>query len=234
MRDLILSSGFLAFARHTGVLDAVVERGVEIGAVVGSSSGALAGAFFAAGYSPDAIAEELSSRRPFGYFRPSPTPWRGAFSLRHVVEHLRRRLPATFEGLERPLALGVAARERGGLRHALITSGSLPEAIAASCAIPWVFSPVTIDGVRWIDGGIADRLGLAEWRRWRPGRRAWVHAVESARGEAPPAESDEFAVIETPRSGASFFSLGDFAAQRREAHARARARFDAECVEPSP
>ena len=182
MRDLILSSGFLAFARHTGVLDAVRERGVEIGGVVGSSSGALAGAFFAAGYSPDEIAEELSSRRPLGYFRLSPTPWRGAFSLRHVVTHLRNRLPATFDDLERPLALGVATRERGELRHALITSGSLADAVAASCAIPWVFSPVRIDGVPWIDGGFADRLGLTEWRKWRPGKRAWVHCVESSRG----------------------------------------------------
>ena len=30
---------------------------------------------------------------------------------------------------------------------------SVPEAVAASCAIPTVFSPVTIDGVRYVDGG---------------------------------------------------------------------------------
>ena len=47
-------------------------------------------------------------------------------------------------------------------------SAALPDAVAASCAIPGFFSPVTIDGVRYVDGGVhsptnADvvgRLGL--------------------------------------------------------------------------
>jgi NTE family protein len=44
----------------------------------------------------------------------------------------------------------------------------VPEAVAASCAVPSVFSPVTIDGVRYVDGGawsptnvdLVSRLGL--------------------------------------------------------------------------
>lgn len=56
--DLVLSSGFLAFAYHSGFLEAVAEAGIRVRGVMGTSSGALSGALYSAGYSPI----EVSSR----------------------------------------------------------------------------------------------------------------------------------------------------------------------------
>jgi predicted acylesterase/phospholipase RssA len=38
--DLILSSGFLAFARHVGVLKVIEEKGIVVDGICGTSSGA--------------------------------------------------------------------------------------------------------------------------------------------------------------------------------------------------
>jgi len=213
-RDLVLSSGFLAFARHVGFLSAVEEAGLEVGAVCGTSSGALAAALWAAGMPAAEIGRELSSQPPIRSMRPSLKPWRGLIRIEPVIARLRPLLPATFAGLRRPLGLGAMDRAK---THHLLTQGPLPEAVAASCAIPYVFQPVTIGGRRLWDGGAVDRLGLAGWRRWRPGRRALVHWVEGTRGKEPGAELDGLEIVRTPPSGASFFDLGEFEAQVQEA-----------------
>ncbi len=50
--DLVLSSGFLAFAYHAGFLEAVAEAGISVRGVMGTSSGALSGSLYCAGYTP--------------------------------------------------------------------------------------------------------------------------------------------------------------------------------------
>ena len=46
--DLVLSSGFLAFARHAGFLRAVEQLELPVEGLCGTSSGALSGALWAA------------------------------------------------------------------------------------------------------------------------------------------------------------------------------------------
>jgi len=139
--DLVLSSGFLAFARQAGFLQAVEEAGIAVDGVCGTSSGALAGALWAAGMPAAAIAAECAARRPIAWMRPNPAIWRGLFTTGPVIERLRALLPPTFEDLKRPFGVGVID---GDGRSLLLTSGPLPEAVAASCAIPWVFAPVEV------------------------------------------------------------------------------------------
>lgn len=50
--DLVLSSGFLAFAGHSGFLQAIEDAGVKVSGVMGTSAGALAGSLYCAGYTP--------------------------------------------------------------------------------------------------------------------------------------------------------------------------------------
>ncbi len=95
------------------------------------------------------VAEELSRETPINLLRCS-APWStGALlSLDPVVERLRELLPATFEELERDFAVGVVDAQG---KHVLIDKGPLPEAVAASAAIPVVFEAVKIPGLQlWI------------------------------------------------------------------------------------
>jgi predicted acylesterase/phospholipase RssA len=214
--DLVLSSGFLAFARQAGFLSAVEAAGLEVDAVCGTSSGALAGAMWVAGLPASSIATHLSEKMPLRSMRPHLRPWRGALSMRGVIAQLRAWLPPRFEDLPRPFAVGVRAPDGSAQ---LIRSGPLPEAVAASCAIPGVFAPVMVGGVPYQDGGVVDRTGLGAWSAVRGRRPTLVHLVQATSQGLEPSLGlpPEVRIVRTPRSGARFWDLGDFAGQQEEA-----------------
>ena len=95
------------------------------------------------------VAQVLSEVAPIQLLRFSSfPPWRGGFlSLNGVIERLRQVLPPTFEDLDCEFAVGVVTADG---RHVLIDSGPLPEAVAASAAIPFVFEHVHVPG-RWCE-----------------------------------------------------------------------------------
>ncbi|MEW5304671.1 MAG: hypothetical protein WDW36_007265 [Sanguina aurantia] len=164
--DLVLSSGFLAFAGHSGFLQAVEDSGVKVAGVMGTSAGALAGSLYCAGYTPRQVAMQLSRDAPIQMLQLSMQPWRGgALSLQGVIERLRDLLPPRFEDLQREFAVGVVTRDG---RHVLVDSGPLPEAVAASAAVPFMFQAVDVPGFGSSnplrDGGVVDRIGLRAWR----------------------------------------------------------------------
>lgn len=221
-RDLLLSSGFLAFARHAGVLRAIEEIDAPIDAIVGTSSGALIGALWAAGQPATQIADWVGARRPLSFMALHLRPWDGVFHLEPLMAWLAERLPARFEDLSRPFAAGVIGP---GRVPRLITSGPLVPAVAASCAIPYLFRPVEHDGVRCQDGGVADRLMLTPWRAWRGQRSALAHIIDRTAGVDAPADLSGVRVLRSPRSGATFWSLGDVPAAVEDARVRALAAF---------
>ena len=231
--DLILSSGFLCFSSHAGFIDALEERSLRADAIVGTSSGALAAALLAADYSAADIARLLSLQPPIALMRLA-RPWRGFASTRKLEARMRELLPATFEELSRPLALGVY-RAGAGASSAplLLTSGDLPRAVAASCAVPRLFAPVRIGAELYADGGAVDRTAAAGWRRWRPGRRALVNLVTDlpaptmAPRDGVGADDADVAVLRTPRARAGLLSLGDFEGERRVASAAASLQLSA-------
>ncbi|MFH1811166.1 MAG: patatin-like phospholipase family protein [Pseudomonadota bacterium] len=217
--DLVLSSGYLAFARHIGVLRAVEELGLDVQGVCGTSSGALIGALWAAGLSSDALLDEIARRRPLQWTRPHWPPWRGLLSLAPLLERLREQLPPSFENLRRPLAVGVVD-DRG--QHALLHSGPLPEAVAASCAIPHLFAPIEIAGQTYSDGGARDRIGLDAWRAWRGEHLVLLHLVERSHGPSHGPLPENVTVLPSARSGAGLWSLGDIPRQVEETRCSAR------------
>lgn len=217
--DLVLSSGFLAFARHAGFLAAVEEAGLGVEGVCGTSSGALAGALWAAGMPAREILRELTRKTPLSWAAWHPSPWRGLFSLQGVIAELRDKLPATFEQLPRPFGVGVATAGRG---HLLLTSGPLPEAVAASCAVPWLFCPVQVGERLLHDGGVVDRTALTAWRAHRPEAVPIVHLVDRTAGALTEPELSGLRVVRSPPSGARLWSLGDVEAAFELSLARTR------------
>lgn len=228
--DLVLSSGFLCFSSHAGFLRALEATGQAPSAYVGTSSGSLAAAFSAAGLSADEVKQELGGQRPISLVRPSSRPWAGPISSRALVAKLRTVLPQTFEELEVPLAVGVYATTRGSKDKVpmLVTSGALPEAVAASCAVPGIFRPLRLsdgggvaigsDGAlyelaedegksshlhrSYADGGAIDRTMCSAWAHWRPERSALVHLVSALpEGEFGPRDG-------VPSISSSISSIG--------------------------
>lgn len=207
-RDLILSSGFLAFASHLGFLRGVERSGIAPGALVGTSSGALTGALYAAGHSIDAIARLLTSAPPLRFLSPNWQPWSGLFAATPLLRLLRSELPARFEDLALPFGVGVMSLGAG--EHQLLVSGSLPEAVLASCAIPRLLRPVVVAGTSYLDGGAADRLGVAAWRHWRPVQHGVLHRIERSMGREQQRGVEGVLVVNSPRSHNSLLRLRDF------------------------
>jgi NTE family protein len=155
---LVLSSGFFGFYAHCGTLLALEEAGLLPNAAAGSSAGALVGGVWAAGLEPAGLREELLGLRRSDFWDPGL----GAGLLRGDLfrDRLHRLLPATtFEQCPADLVVSVfdvLARST----HTLDT-GPLAPAIHASCAVPVMFHPVWIRGRPFLDGGVADRPGIA-------------------------------------------------------------------------
>ncbi len=214
--DLVLSSGFLAFARHLGFLKAVEEAGVSVDGICGTSSGAIVGSLWAAGAPIEDMAKRLHVPIPIRKMRVSRTPWRGIFTIYGLQPLFEDYLPPNIEDLPRPFGIGVTDPKG---KHTLLTEGPLLPAVAASCAIPAVFASVPIGGVRYRDGGVADRVGLEAWRAHRDSSDVLVHLVERSMGKAQTSQQlDGATVVRTPRSHAKLWNIGPFEQQLQEAY----------------
>ena len=171
---LTMSSGFFGFFAHTGMLSVLEEAGLAPARITGSSAGALVGGAWASGLGTEKLAAELFALRREHFW----DPWPGAGLLRGKLfrERLAALLPArTFESCRVPLhvsAFDLASRST----RVFSEWGDLVRAIHASCAVPFMFQPVWIDGRPHVDGGIADRPGLAGVPR---GQRVLYHHLSS-------------------------------------------------------
>lgn len=149
---LALSGGGAKGFAHLGVFQLLEEKGLVPDIIVGTSAGALMGALLADGYKPNEI-KELFTGREFSEFAQIQLPKSGLFDSTRFRLFLKRHLRAkTFEELRIPLIV-VATDLDHGESH-LFTSGSIVEAVTASCSIPIIFNPVVIDGVHYVDGGL--------------------------------------------------------------------------------
>ena len=181
----------------------------SVGAFAGSA-GALAGALWAAGWTASEILEALTESTPLSQVAMHWPPWEGLFDLGPVRSLLSTQLPRRFSDLPIPLGVGVADLNRSP--H-LLTDGPLESAVAASCAVPWLFAPVEVQGVLWIDGGVADRTALRAWRAHRPNTQVVLHRVERTAGADHDEDLTAVRVVSSPRSGARLWNLGDVRAR---------------------
>ncbi len=155
---LAMSSGFFGFFAHTGMLTALLEAGLSPVRVTGSSAGALVGGLWAAGLDPAQarIALEGLTRGAFW----DPSPGLGLLRGKKFRAMLETLLPApAFRQTRVPFAASVY--DPLARRTVVIEEGDLAPAIHASCAVPFMFHPVRIGARLYVDGGVADRPGLA-------------------------------------------------------------------------
>jgi NTE family protein len=170
---LALGGGGARGLAHILVLEALDDLGVTPAAIVGTSIGAIYGAAYASGLSAAAIrahTEEVLGqrfdliRRLFAA-RAEPTshflnvvPVRSALldplALLDVL--LPARVARDFADLRMPLT--VVATDFYAQAPAVLSAGPLRTAVAASMALPAVFSPVVIEGRALVDGGLVNPL----------------------------------------------------------------------------
>ncbi|MFD3835818.1 patatin-like phospholipase family protein [Streptomyces sp. NPDC058642] len=222
----------------TGVLAGLADGGVDparADVVIGTSAGAIFGTRLAYGEPP----RELYERQLSGADRlvlsvtaaqTARFLWAalGSRDPERSVRRLGRAALAAGVGddvlpLVRQMLRGVEQWPGVGLRIAAVDARtgvveafdrdakvSLVEAVAASCAVPLVFCPVSVDGRRWIDGGSRSTANLQLARGYE--RVLAVVPVAKAVGPHPGAERQ---AAELRAGGAAVSLLVPDAASRR-------------------
>ncbi|WP_331373518.1 patatin-like phospholipase family protein [Sinorhizobium chiapasense] len=165
---LALGGGGARGLAHIHIIEALDEMGIQPVAIAGSSIGALMGAGMAAGMRGEEIRHHVLSTvghrgevlnrlwqlRPASLAEAMSSGFRfGQFNIERVLKaFLPEAIPSRFSDLLIPLK--VMATDYYGQTERVCESGDLHRALAASAALPAVFTPVKIDGRVMIDGGI--------------------------------------------------------------------------------
>jgi len=178
---LALGGGGARGLAHLGVLIALEEAKIEVDAIAGTSMGAVIGAARAIGADlkklrallnlidlnqllqvTDSTLHELQriiGRSMMEYVRGSS--WKEEGAIPHDIARLNELFSLLtankgFADAAIPFA-AVSADVKTGERI-VIREGKLAAAIAASAAVPGVFSPVVSDGRYLVDGGIVEKI----------------------------------------------------------------------------
>lgn len=158
---LALSSGAAKGFAHVGVIQVLEENGIEVDVVAGSSMGAYVGSLWAYGCDGrelERLSRELEKPRAvLSMIDPAFPSRRGFIHGFAVKKRLMRSIgQARFADLKRPLR--VIAANLATLERVVFAGGEVAAAVHASCAVPGICVPVTIDGETYTDGGIVDPL----------------------------------------------------------------------------
>lgn len=160
---IAMSGGGIKGLCHAGVLKALEEQGIKPNIISGVSAGAVVGALYADGYTPNEIAklfEDITLRNMTKMHIPDG----GFFKMDVFQDFLYRKLRAkTFEELSIPLRVVATDLDKG--RSVIFSSGNLIDPVVASCCLPVLFSPKTIDGVHYVDGGVLKNFPVSTIRK---------------------------------------------------------------------
>lgn len=149
---LALSGGGAKGFAHLGVFKLLEESGLKPEIISGTSAGSLMGVLFADGYSAEEI-KNMFIGREFSEFAQLQIPKSGLFNYDRFQDFLKRHLRTKrIEDLPIPTVIVATDLDRGCSHE--FRSGPIVEAVTASCCMPIVFSPVFIDGVHYVDGGL--------------------------------------------------------------------------------
>lgn len=191
---LALSGGAARGLAHIGVLTVLTQAGVPIDVVAGTSMGSVVGSLYAVGYTPAALDSIFTAQDWFQLLtdrvdrRDLPVDhkfaedrylltlpiYRGGIHLpRSVVagqrvSELLTQLTWSVHGVRDfhrlPLPFTAVATDLETGRAVVLDHGFLPDAVRASMAMPSVFSPVELDGIALIDGGVIRNLPAQDAR----------------------------------------------------------------------
>ncbi|CAN5369752.1 patatin-like phospholipase family protein [soil metagenome] len=185
---LVLSGGGAKGIAHIGVIKKLEEAGVRIDYITGTSVGSLIGALYSIGYTSDQLLEiaesniwtEIFTEKPSRRFisnyermfddrtiasfpiqdRGLNLPY-GIISGQNLYSFLSRYTWPVHEinnFYDFPIPFATVATNLETGEPKTFRSGYLPDAIRASISIPSLMRPHTIDGVTYIDGGMANNL----------------------------------------------------------------------------
>ncbi|MEJ1221521.1 patatin-like phospholipase family protein [Sediminicola sp. 1XM1-17] len=157
---LVLSGGGVKGMAHIGMLKALDEHGISANVVAGTSVGALVGALYANGNSVTDMLHFFKETPLFRYnFMTILKP--GLLDTVRYFDLLKTYFTEdSFSILARKLHVITTDLQKGDQK--VFSEGELIRPLLASAALPPVFSPVSIKGNLYADGGIMNNFPYHE------------------------------------------------------------------------
>lgn len=172
---LTLGGGGAKGFAHIPVLEVFDELGIKPDCITGTSIGSIVGALYASGLSAKEIAtasmvpqssniRDVFKNKELGKMFQMIDPdigkkSQGLLKGERFLEFLSDQLPVkTFEEL--PIPFKCVATDFWRYDSIVFDSGNLATAVRASMAIPYVFSPVSLDGRILVDGGLSNNVPM--------------------------------------------------------------------------
>ena len=153
---LVLGGGGAKGAATVGVLKYVEQSGVPIDMVVGTSIGSIVGGMYSLGYRSEQLDSLFRTQEWMDMFA-------GSLMGDSIVSPHCANLTGTLDepidfDQSLPIPFRCVAVDVKRLQEVVLSEGDLAQAMRASMAIPLVFKPVKMDGMRLVDGGVLNNL----------------------------------------------------------------------------
>lgn len=159
---LALGGGAARGFAHVGVIKTLENQGIAVDLVVGTSAGAVVGALYANGltaFDLQRLAIQMDESRLTDWTLLERGWLKGEALARFINQEVGGK---PLEGLPRRFACTATDIQNGEL--VLFQRGNTGQAVRASAAVPGVFSPVTLNGRDYVDGGLVAPVPAREAR----------------------------------------------------------------------
>lgn len=160
---LALGGGAARGFAHIGVIKALETNGIVPEVIAGTSAGAVVGALYASGinaFDLQKLAFELDAGAVTDW-NLFDRGWVKGEALEAFINKTVANRP--LEKLDRRFGAVATNLQRGEM--VVFASGNTGQAVRASAAVPGVFSPVTIAGVEYVDGGVSSPVPVRAARQ---------------------------------------------------------------------
>lgn len=153
---LVLSGGGTRGIAHIGVLKALEEHNINITHIAGTSAGAIVGALFAAGHSWTTILKFFKEVPIFDFKRYAYNKPGFIDTNKFYKDLFSFFIEDDFKCLKKQLYIPAINLIAGTER--IFNEKELIKPILASAAFPGLFTPVIIDNIPYVDGGVLNNF----------------------------------------------------------------------------
>ena len=153
---LVLSGGGVRGVAHIGVLKALEEKGISITHIAGTSAGAIVGALYAGGNSWEDILQFFKKTPIFHYKRYAKNKPGFIDTSKFYKDFSPFFKEDNFNILNKKLSITATNLITG--KVTVFNEGELIKPVLASAAFPGLFTPVSLNGSLYVDGGVLNNF----------------------------------------------------------------------------
>jgi len=149
---LVLAGGSARAYAHIGVIQVLEDAGIRPDFIVANSMGAVVGMLYAAGVSPDTIAQIVGAV-PLEFYFNLVLPTKGGIINADPFVGAVKEMVGDLDLSDTPIPIIVTGEDLKTRRQVELSAGEFSKAMATTFAMPAIFEPVPFGEFLLVDGG---------------------------------------------------------------------------------